>query len=940
MRPIVILCAFFWCLGLAASTDASNSTAGQLNIPFEKYTLENGLEVVLHQDTSNPIVALAVQYHVGSAREVKGRTGFAHLFEHMLFQESQHVPKDQFFKFIENAGGTLNGFTTYDATTYYEVVPKNALELILWLEADRMGWLLPTVNAEAFANQQDVVQNEKRQRVDNRPYGHTTYVLNKTMYPENHPYNWDVIGSLEDLRNATLTDIRDFYKRWYGPNNATLVLAGDFDLKEGKALIEKYFGEIKRGTEVERPKPNIVQLPKTTHVFHEDNFARTPEINIAYHTVPDYHDDTYPLSILMTLLTDGKKAPLYKIIVEEKGLASRVFGLNDHREIAGQALFRVRAFPGKDLDDVKAAIFEGLERFEKEGFSDQDLERVKALSETSFLNGVSSTLSKSFQLAFYNTFAGDPDYLSKDYAKGQAVTREDIMRVYKKYIKGQHFVATSFVPKGKVDLAVEGSERYPVVEEDLNAKVEKKELEQVTFDRLPSSFDRSKVPATGQDPAIVAPTIWHDKLANGARVLGIEQNELPLVSFTIEVKGGMLLETFDNLGVGPLTASMLREGTKNRTPAELEEAIDALGSSISIRSGEEFLRVSVNCLRRNFEPTLALVEEMLTQPRWDAKSFERLKKETIDNLERSNTRATSIGTKVMGRLLYGHDNILAYTPSGTTESVDKLTLDDLKKYYATKITPKNAHIAVTGDLDHKSAMKAMVSLGKSWTGGEVKLAPIKKVPEVTESKLYFVDLPGAKQSYIDIGYIALAGTHPDYYEATLMNDKLGGGFNSQLNLILREEKGYTYGAGSGFQGALFPSPFEASSNVRSNATQDSVRIFKEVLSNYRNGITEDELEFTKNSTLKSNARANETIGALNRLLTRIARENLPDNYMAQRQEITRKMTLERHRELAQKYLPEAMIYLVVGDAATQLEPLKEVGLGDPILLDKEGKPVK
>ncbi len=294
-----------------------------LKIDYEKYKLKNGLEVILHSDNSDPIVAVAIFYHVGSNREEKGRTGFAHLFEHILFQESQHVGQDQFFKKIQGVGGTLNGFTTQDFTGYFEIVPRNNLEMCLWLESDRMGYLLPTVTPAAFANQQDVVQNEKRQSYDNRPYGHTNYVIHKLLFPENHPYNWQVIGSFEDLKNATVEDVRQFFQKWYGPNNATLVVAGDFDKAQAQKWVEKYFGELKSPRPVPDSKPMPVSLEKTQRAFHEDNFARSPELTMTFPTVQQYHKDAYALSLLGELLSDGKKAPLYKVIVEEKRLRPR-----------------------------------------------------------------------------------------------------------------------------------------------------------------------------------------------------------------------------------------------------------------------------------------------------------------------------------------------------------------------------------------------------------------------------------------------------------------------------------------------------------------------------------------------------------------------------------------------------------------------------------------
>ncbi|HNQ82839.1 MAG TPA: pitrilysin family protein, partial [Bacteroidales bacterium] len=384
----------------------TNPEEKQVKIEYEKYKLANGLDVILHIDRSDPIVALAVQYHVGSNRETEGRTGFAHLFEHMMFQRSENVPEDQFFKLIQDAGGMLNGGTSNDATTYFEVVPKNALEKILWMESDRMGFMINTVTKKSFAIQQNVVQNEKRQNYDNRPYGFTQEVVAKNLYPEGHPYNWTVIGEMEDLFNASVEDVKAFHQRFYLPNNATVVLAGDFDVDEAKKLIEKYFGEIPAGNEVKDPVPVPVKLDKTKKLYHEDNFAKAAQLRMIWPTVEQFSDDSYALSYLGQLLSQGKKAPLYKVLEKEKKLTTSQNAYNSSQEIAGSFSINVTANDGVSLKDVEEAVFEAFRMFETEGFTDEDVERIKAGQETQFYNGISSVLGKSFQLAYYNEYAG------------------------------------------------------------------------------------------------------------------------------------------------------------------------------------------------------------------------------------------------------------------------------------------------------------------------------------------------------------------------------------------------------------------------------------------------------------------------------------------------------------------------------------------------------
>ena len=906
-----------------------------LTIDYEKYTLDNGLEVILHEDRSDPIASVAIILHVGSNREITGRTGFAHLFEHILFQESEHVGQDQFFKNIQGAGGTLNGFTQSDATVYFEVVPKNALEMVLWMESDRMGFLLGTVTQEAFANQQDVVQNEKRQRVDNVPYGNTSYIIDKALYPEDHPYNWQVIGEMEDLANASLDDVVDFYKKWYGPNNATLVVAGDFDVAETKAWIERYFGEIKRRGAVTNLEPQHVTLNATKRLSHEDNFAKSPELNMVFATVDQLHPDAWTLAALADLIADGKKAPLYKVLVQERKLAPSVGAFSNTEELAGYFRFRIRTFPNINLSDVEAGIKEAFTRFETDRFSDQDLARVKANIERSFYNGIASILSKSFQLAFYNEFYGGPDFVTEDIGRYLAITKEDIWRVYNTYIKDKHYVLTSFVPKGQSELIAEGSEVYPIAEESIEMGTAISGGAGTYIPQpTPSSFDRSVMPPLGRDPMLALPTVWRHQLSNGLEIVGIEQHELPLITFSLNMPGGLLLDPMDKVGSANLVADMLMEGTVNRTPVELEEAIELLGSSIRTFSGRETMGISANMLASKFKETYALLEEILLEPRWDATEFDRLKAQALEGINRASANPSSVATNTYYRLILGDDNILAYPTRGTAEAVGGIELADLQAYYEANYSPNGAWISIAGDITKDEAVAVFKRLDKGWAAKEVAMPMLPEPPMIEKTGLYFVDVPGAKQSQIRIGYASPAATDERFHSLSVMNYKLGGSFNSFLNMILREDKGYTYGARSNFTGGLHYGLFTASSGVRSNVTFESMEIFRDEIAKYRNGINDEDLQFTKDALVKSNARRFETLGALMGMINQIARYGRPEDYIKQQERFILGLTADQHKALAREYLPTGnMFYLVVGDAETQLERLKDLGLGEPMLIE-------
>ncbi len=928
------LLVIFISLGILILTSCNNSEE-KLSLEFEKYTLDNGLDVILHQDWSDPIVAVAIQYHVGSSRETPGKTGFAHLFEHMMFQQSENVGQDQFFKMIQQSGGTLNGGTNTDGTVYYEVVPKNAAEMVLWLEADRMGFLTNTVTQSAFANQQDIVLNEKRQRVDNNPYGHNNYVIHKNLFPDSHPYNWQVIGEMEDLLNATVEDAKAFHDSYYVPNNATIVIAGDFESAEMKELVEKYFGEIPPGEKVRDLDPIPVKLDETIRLYHEDNFAKTPLLTMVWPTVEQYHPDAYALDFLAQILGNGKKAPMYKVLVKEKQLCSSAGVYNDAMELCGKFTVSIPGNGGTSLTDVETAVFEAFQKFENEGITDIDLEKIKAGLETNFYNGISSVLGKSFQLARYNEYAGKPGYIINDIERIKAVTIGDIERVYEKYIKDQAFVLTSFVPKGSLELCAKDCLKAEIVEENANNSVKVAKISQTeeVYEKTPSSFDRSVVPVQGPDPELNVPEVWRTEMNNGMRLLGIEHNELPLVQYSLGIEGGHLLDPAGKSGVANLLATLLMEGTANKTPEELEEAIDLLGASVRLSAGLESIDINVNCISRNLDKTNELIKEILIQPRWDEEELAIAKMKVINNLKRNAANPNNISYQAFNNLLFGKGSLLATSVSGTVESVEMITMDDLKDYYKNYFSPSVASLIVVGDIDKVSAEASFKPLSDAWEAKFVK-APGQEINASTAaSKIYFVDFPGAKQSVIRIGHLYEPGDHYENYAAMIANYKLGGSFNGVLNMILREEKGFTYGARSDFSHSKTYGTFSASSSVRSDATLESVSIFRDEINKYLEGISKEDMVFTRDAMLKSNARYYETLGALQGMLQEIYDYDLPDDHVYREEEILKSMTPEQHREICKKYIhPDNMFYVVVGDAASQLEPLKKIGLGEPELL--------
>jgi len=912
----------------------------EFSVDYEKITLDNGLEVIFHKDDSDPVTAVALTFHVGSAREIEGRTGFAHLFEHLLFLESENLGKGGLDEMSSRIGGSgANGSTSRDRTNYFQTVPNDALEKMIWAEADKLGYFINTVTEAVLAKEKQVVKNEKRQGVDNQPYGHASYVVDKNLYPEGHPYSWQVIGSLEDLQNATLQDVKDFYNRWYVPNNATLVIAGDFDTEQAKEWVRKYFDEIPRGEEIEPLTDQPVSLDETEKLYYEDNFARLPELRMVWPGVDLYNEDAYALDILTQLLSEGKKAPLYKVLVEEKELTSTVFMRSGNSEIAGEITLITRAYPGTNLNDVESAVSEAFTRFEEDGFTNDDLNRIKAGIETDFYNGLSSVLGKAFQLAQYNIFANDPGYINEDIQKTLAVTKEDVMQVYEEYIKGQPFVATSFVPQGQNKLALENSAPAEVEEEQIVAEGRGEQFEipeETKYERTPSGFDRTVEPPYGETPAPAIPEVWETELANGLEIYGIENYELPLVEFEITLKGGLMLEDQENAGVSSLMADLMTKGTADKTPEELEEAIDLLGANINVSSGRQSLTIRGNSLARNYEETLALVEEIMLQPRWDEREFELAKQSTLSQIAQQSANPNSIASNTYNKLLYGEESILSYNTIGKSNTVENITLDDLKSYYESNFSPSVADMHVVGAINNNEVVASMASMETQWENKPVEI-PEFDLPEAPESStVYFYDVPDAKQSLLRFGYLAMPETDPDFYRATIMNYKLGGGgFASRLTQELREGKGYTYGIRSGFSGSDMAGPFTISSGVRTNVTYESAALVKDILEAYPETFTDDDLANTKSYLIKSSARQFETSGSKLNMLSNISSYGWSPDYVRDRQDMVQTMTKDQIEELARTYAnPDKMIWLVVGDAKTQMDRLEQLGYGEPVLVNE------
>lgn len=761
-----------------------------VGIPYKKFQLANGLTVILHQDSSDPLVHVDVTYHVGSGRELPGRSGFAHLFEHMMFQGSENVADEQHFKVVTESGGTLNGTTNTDRTNYFETVPSNQLEKMLWLESDRMGFFLPALTEEKFEVQRETVKNERAQRIDNQPYGRMYERFSQAMYPAGHPYSWPVIGWPEDLNRAELADVKQFFQRWYGPNNATLTIGGDFDELQTLAWVNKYFGDIPRGPEVEALPKNQVTLDKDRYLSMEDK-VHLPLIRMALPTVYASHQDEAALDLLANILGGGKTSLVYKNLVKE-GYAVQASASHPCRELSCEMSFFALANPAKggSLKELEGKVRASIAEFERRGVTDEDLEKVKVQFEADTIFGLQSVRGKVSALAANETFYGNPNMIAKDLQRYASVTKADVIRVFNQYVKDKPMVIMSVVPEGAKAL-VAAADNFTAPAPLLAANAVAGELK---VSEAKSSFDRSVMPQSGKAPVLKVPTLWRDTLGNGIAVLGTQSAETPTTEIVIYLAGGHRLADVSKAGVAQLTAAMLNESTSQRSSEELTQALELLGASVQFSASDYQSEIKLSALTEKLDDTLAVLKEKLLMPGFKAEDFERVKQQTLQGLKHSQSNPNYLASTGFAKLLYGDNNALGVDATGTVDTVAALTLDDIKAFYQTQYKAGNAQMVAVSSAPKAALLSSLKTLD-SWQGEATAMPALGQLPGLSGGTIYVLDKPAAAQSVISIGKLALPfDAIGEYFKAGLMNYPLGGAFNSRINLNLREDKGYTYGA--------------------------------------------------------------------------------------------------------------------------------------------------
>lgn len=926
------------------STKAYIRLQDSLTIESTTHVLDNGLTLIIHEDHSDPLVHVDVTYHVGSAREELGRSGFAHLFEHMMFQGSKHVDDEEHFKIINQAGGRANGTTNRDRTNYYETVPSNHLEPILWLEADRMGFFLEGITQEKFEIQRATVKNEKKQNYGNRSYGRTSELINKSLYEHDHPYHWLTIGELEDLDNATAEDLQRFFLHWYGPNNATITIGGDVDTQDAIALVTQYFGSIPKGQAVIDQAPKPSNLSTDQYISYVDKNIHFPALVVTFPSVPRFHADAMALNCLSEILSGGKDSYLYQNFIAN-AQAMHMSSRHTTDELAGEFTFFAIPASGKNLPEFEQDIRQSLAQFANRGISQDDVDTFKARFETKFIQGLETVQGKVSQLAYYQTFAGSPNYYQTTIEEVEALTVEDIQRVYKKYIEHSPSLTLSVLAniqqspaqQDSIDLDERSQQRADHIANNTPSSP------QVSYQAPKDTFDRSIQPQAKPAKLASPPRYWTRHYTNGLNVIGTQSNELPTITLQLAIDGGANLDSLDpsKLGLASLSVDLLNGSTQNYSEKEISQALNRLGSRISFSSDSQKFYIRVHSLTKNMDETLKLLEEKLMRPAFDQTEFDVKKKQFIEFARASNDNADAIASLTFDKLLYGEKHIMGMPNFLAEETLKTISLDDVKHFYHTFITPVNANLVFVGNVDADTISEKLTFL-TSWEKPEAPGPKLTKTPSHSPTTIYYIDKPSAAQAELRIGSLSSFVYEPTgpYYECFLMNYLFGGNFNSRINMNLREDKGITYGARSYCSASEIPGPIAIETTVTTDQAATAIKeIFSEIKRFKDTPISSDELFFLQNSIGQSDALKYESSAAKSNLLGNIIRFNIPKDFTVQRQKIIANLSREKIKTFANTHLQEDnMIILLVGDKSEFIDELQKLPF--PLVeLNDEGDPL-
>jgi zinc protease len=914
---------------LAGLPALAQSPASLPQVAYEKTTLPNGLDVILVEDHRLPIVAVNIWYHVGPANEAPGLTGFAHLFEHMMFAGSRHLPRGLADRLLEGAGATdSNGSTDYDRTNYYDTVPSNQLELALWVHADRMGYLLDVLDQAALSNQQDVVRNERRQSVENRPYGIVEEAMNHALFPKTHPYYASVIGSHADIQAARLADVRDFFKRYYGPNNASIVIAGDIDKAKTRALVAKYFGSFKRSAPVAQPKVATPPLAREQRLVVHDR-VELPRVYMAWLTPPAYQPGDAELEVTAQILAGGKSSRLYKNLVYERQIAQEAAAAQNSEALASTFVIDATARPGSDLAEIEAGIDAELRQLRDAGPSDAEVERARNTIETAMLTSIEKLGGNGLanQINQYNQYTGDPGYLPKDIERLRRVTAADVRRVAQAWLRPNARVVVEGVP-GKPDLGPDVPAPAPP-KSTVAAKAAGINRDEAW---------RDKPPKPGPAPRFTLPQGTSFKLPNGLTVIHYHNPGLPLVAAELVVRSGSDANPEDQPGLAGYTADMLEQGTATRSAPRIADEIAQLGAFLGSASTVDASTISLLSLRSTFAKALDVMADVVQHPAFPTAEVERQRASRIGELAQQRDDPALVAAVAGNGALYGKRHPYGYGQLGTEQSIRATTRDDLYQFWRRHYVPANAALIVSGDIGEDELRKLAMARFGAWPRNDAAITSLDD-PSPTRARLVVVDKPGAPQTALRVSLVAAARKTPDYPAMQVMNAALGGLFSSRINLDLREEKGYSYGVFSDFRYDRTPGPFIIAGSVRTDVTGPSVaEIFKQVRGMRDQPLPAQELAGARDSQVYSLPGQFETNSGIGASLAETWIFDLPQDYWRLLPDQFRRVSAAQVQAVARKYLqPEQMKVIAVGDQKAILPQLKTLGLGEPELRDTDGQ---
>jgi zinc protease len=919
--PVVLTLAAQFGRSQASANEGQATAAPGSDVPrivFEKYKLPNGLQVILHVDHKLPMVHVNNWYHVGSKNERIGRTGFAHLFEHMMFEGSKDA-NAKYFSFIEKAGanlfeGGVNGTTNEDRTNYFESVPSGSLEYIIWLESDRLATLTDVLTKEKLDNERDIVKNERRQGLENEPYGRWYLLMQENLFPYGHPYAHTVIGSMEDLTAASVDDVKEFFKTYYTPNNLSLAITGDFDVAEAKRLVAKYYGPIPPGPALDRPKHWVPVLTAEKIIEAKDHVPQE-RTYFAWPSPAFFDPGDAELDLTTLILTDGLSSRLNKSLVYDKQLCSDVVSFQNSEEMAGAFVVWATARPGASLSQVEQTVTDEIARLARDGPTAEELSRAKTKWEFQYITGlerIGGFGGKADLLNTYNTFLGDPDKFAADVQRHRAVTAEGLREVAAQWLDTRHRVLVRFHPETAVAEAG-------------------------------AAIDRSKQPELGADRPFQAPQVKSAKLENGMQVLVVERTDLPKVSVTLVTRAGSVDDPKGKEGLASFEIEVIKRGTKTKKALEIDDEWGNLGTSLDGSASLEYSTLDFEVLKRNLAPALTVLSDVVQNPSFPPDEVERERKKRLDGLAQQESEPNSIGARLSLTLAFGRDHPFGHYPTGFPSTVEKLTPQDLSGFHDTYWKPGGSALILVGDVSLAEATDLAKSNFGAWSGGTPPAVTIPPPRPLGPGKVFMVNRSDAAQTVVYEILPGPARSAPDYYPLTLADAVWGGAAGARLGMNLREEHGYSYGVFSFPRAYSKYGTWRASGGVQTNKTKESLVEFNKELKFIagEKPVSEKELVDAKHVRIRGYAQQFESMGRVAGQIVPLWVVGLPTNELQREPDELQKATLDFVNAAARKYgAPSGATLLLVGDLSKIEAGVRELNLGEVDILDVEGRPVE